>query len=450
MKFTNFSISFLKNNNDLSSKIRSSIIYLTIFRIVGIAAGFLIVPQTLLLVSKSEYGIWLTLSSMIGWVSLFDLGITNGLRNLFAVAKSNKKNKLSRIYISSVYFYLTIIFSVVLILLLVFNSFFDWRIVFGDSIGTNSNIRHIFVFIVIFFCFQFVLRTIGVILTADHKPHIINLIDVAGQVLSLILIYLLNHITKGNIFILTIVSTVPPLFILLIANYIYFKNRYNYISPNFNYVRWSLTSNIFKLGGKFFIIQIASIIQYQTTLFFISKYFTPESVVKYNISFKYFSILNLVFGVIITPFWSAVTEAYAKNNLYWIKKSIFLYIKIAFLFILFGLLMLFFSEKFYKIWIPDQSMNIPFVLSTWIMVSSLLTIFSGIFVSVINGIGKIKLQFYLSFISPFVFLFLSYLFIIKLNYGIEGIIIASLISNFSGLIIMPIQCYRILNTANSK
>jgi O-antigen/teichoic acid export membrane protein len=450
MKLYSYFNKYISNNNDLSSKVRLSIIYLTIFRVIGIIAGFLIVPQTLRFVTKSEYGIWLTLSSMIGWISLFDLGITNGLRNLFAVAKSNNKIILSRIYISSVYFYLSIIFSIVLILLLIFNSFFDWSIVFGNIIGSNSQIRYIFVFIVIYFCFQFILRTLGVILTVDHKPHVINIIDVLGQVLTLSLIFLLNHITKGNIFLLTIVSTIPPLFFLLIANYYYFKNKYKYISPNFKFVRWSLTKNIFKLGGKFFIIQIASIIQYQTTLFLISKYFSSESVVKYNITFKYFSILNLVFGVVITPFWSAVTEAYAKKNITWIKNSINMYLKIACLFVFVGFIMLFLSDKFYTLWIPNQDINIPFILSTWVMISSLATIFSGIFVSVINGIGKIQIQLYFSFLSPFVFLFLSYFFVVKLKYGIEGIIIATLISNFTGLIIIPIQCYKILNSSITK
>lgn len=46
----------------------------------SILVGLLLVPLTLEYVDSESYGIWLTLSSMVAWISFFDIGINNGLK----------------------------------------------------------------------------------------------------------------------------------------------------------------------------------------------------------------------------------------------------------------------------------------------------------------------------------------------------------------------------------
>ena len=62
---------------------------------------------------------------------------------------------------------------------------------------------------------------------------------------------------------------------------------------------------------------------------------------------------------------------------------------------------------------------------------------------IINGSGELKVQTYASLISPFVFIGISML-LINNGMGIEAILISSIISNFNGLILAPIQCHQML------
>ena len=41
---------------------------------VGVFVSLFIVPITLGYLSEEEYGIWLTLSSMLAWIGFFDIG----------------------------------------------------------------------------------------------------------------------------------------------------------------------------------------------------------------------------------------------------------------------------------------------------------------------------------------------------------------------------------------
>lgn len=45
-----------------------------------VIASLLLVPMTINYLKPTQYGIWLALSSVIGMVSLFDLGLGNGFR----------------------------------------------------------------------------------------------------------------------------------------------------------------------------------------------------------------------------------------------------------------------------------------------------------------------------------------------------------------------------------
>jgi Na+-driven multidrug efflux pump len=63
----------------------------------------------------------------------------------------------------------------------------------------------------------------------------------------------------------------------------------------------------------------------------------------------------------------------------------------------------------------------------------------------INGVGKVKLQMYTSIIGAVLFILLAILLIKHTDLGIAGLVIASIISNFNGIIIAPIQYKKIIN-----
>ncbi|MBK9532207.1 MAG: hypothetical protein IPO42_10470 [Chitinophagaceae bacterium] len=69
--------------------------------------------------------------------------------------------------------------------------------------------------------------------------------------------------------------------------------------------------------------------------------------------------------------------------------------------------------------------------------------FASIFVSVINGIGALRIQFFTSIFSSIGFFGLSVILIKYFQMGMEAIIIASIVTNVFGYIIAPVQFYKI-------
>ena len=80
--------------------IRNSLMSL-LAKCISIFCTLAIVPLTINYVNPTRYGIWMTLSGMIGWMAFFDLGFGNGFRNRFAEAKAKGDTLLARQYLST-------------------------------------------------------------------------------------------------------------------------------------------------------------------------------------------------------------------------------------------------------------------------------------------------------------------------------------------------------------
>lgn len=411
---------------------------------MSIVISLAMVPLTIHYVNPSQYGVWLTLSSMVAWISFFDIGFTQGLRNKFSSAKALGDLKLARIYVSTAYYYISLIFVSLWVVLVIGNRFINWDGLLNLPKDTNNDIASLTLIIITYFCLQFIFKIINTLLIADQKPAIASLLDLFGQILSLVVIFFLTKFTKGSLLNLGLALSIAPTIVILAANFYFFKTKYKEFSPSIKWVKKEYTKDIVNLGLRFFVLQIASVVQYQTTLFLIAHYFTTLQVTSYNIAYKYFGILQMGFLILVTPLWSGVTDAYSKGDLEWIKNVVKKYLLIWVPFVLVGFVMLLFAKPVYNLWLGKNIVYIPFSISFLCYIFFSIGMFASIFVFVINGIGALKIQFVSSIITSLGFIGLSLLLIKFFNLGIEAILISSIISNIFGFVIAPIQYYKII------
>ena len=101
----------INRGHQRSVKAKRNILASIFIKGISIAINLVLVPLTIDYVNPSRYGIWLTLSSIIGWFSFFDIGLTQGLRNKFAEAKTKGDDAIAQVYVSTTYAILAIIFG---------------------------------------------------------------------------------------------------------------------------------------------------------------------------------------------------------------------------------------------------------------------------------------------------------------------------------------------------
>lgn len=410
---------------------------------VSIVVPLLIVPLTINYVNPTQYGIWLTLSSIIAWVSFLDLGLGNGFRNKFAESKAKGDFELARRYISTTYFAISTVVLCALILLFTINHFIDWSHVLKVDASYSEELHKVFAVVCGFFCFNLIFNIFTSLLAADQKSGIAAVIHGIGQLISLVMIWMLTKFTEGSLLNLAIYFSGVPCIVLLLASIIAFGfTRYKAYAPKISLIDLSLVKNILSLGIKFFLIFLSSIAIFQIVNIVLSREIGPTAVTEYNIAYKYFSILYSVMSIIVAPFWSAFTDAYYKNDFSWMRRTTNKLEKTWFLSIIAGIIMLLVSPWAYSVWIGN-SVSVSFFLSLGVMIYVLSQSLGAIYMHIINGIGTIRLQ--LIIYCAFAIVSWPLLNLLCRTFGIAGIVIVPSAVYLTQAIVCKIQISRILN-----
>lgn len=84
------------SEHERTRRAKKNIIYSFAIKALSVITYLLLVPITLNYLNATEYGIWLTLSSVLMWINTFDRGLGNGLRNKLSEALANDEWELGR------------------------------------------------------------------------------------------------------------------------------------------------------------------------------------------------------------------------------------------------------------------------------------------------------------------------------------------------------------------
>lgn len=435
-------LNFFTQGNQRSIEAKKNIAGTVVIKGISIVISLLMVPITIHYVNPTQYGIWLTLSSIIGWFSFFDIGFGNGLRNKFAESIAKGEHEKARIYVSTTYAILTIIVAIILTLFLCINPFLNWTNILNTPPEMAGELSLLALIVFVFFCIQFILQLITTVITANQQPAKASLLYFFGSLLSLTIIFILTKTTSGSLLYLGIVYGSAPVVVLIASSIWLYANKYKTYAPSLKFVKFRFGYDLMSLGLKFFLIQIAAVIFYQTSNIIIAQLFGPAQVTPYNIAFKYFSVIPMFFGIVLTPFWSAFTEAWSKNDLYWIRNIMKRLMQLWMLLVGIALMMFLFSGFIYRIWVGKEII-VPISLSAVIAMYVVLNAWNGIFSNFLNGVGKIKLQLYLALFGSILNIPLA-IFLGK-ELGIYGIILSTTLISLMASIVTPIQYNKIIN-----
>jgi O-antigen/teichoic acid export membrane protein len=402
------------------------------------------VPLMINVLDQERYGVWLTLSTIFLWFSNFDIGLGNGLRNKLAEAAANRDFELGRIYVSTTYALLTIIFVSLALLFLFINPLINWnKILNSTAIGSNE-LFLLSSFTFIFFLFRFIFQLLGVVYIALQRPSINNILVALGSLFAFLIVWGLYGLFEiTNLIVIGMVLTGIPLVVFILANFFAFRGDLKLYAPSIKYVRFNYSKELFVLGGQFFIIQIAAIVLFSTANILISQLFNPTEVVVYNSVLQYYNIPIMLYSIILTPLWSAITEAYIQNDYDWMKRTLLKYNYISLVFV-FGIIALTVISPFvYEIWLNGK-VEIPMNLSIAMACFATINVLLSPYTSYINGIGKLRLS-----ILMVCFSILGYIpFAIWLgqSFGSSvGIVVALCCINVTGLYFQVRQVNMLLN-----
>lgn len=416
-----------------------------IFNGLSLLISFISVPLFIELFSDSQYGVWLTILSIITWLTILDFGIGQGLRNKFPQALHKGQKEVAKSYIEIIYFLaisIAILFSV---LALIIEEFFDFNIVFNAG-DVPEDLNSLVILVIFLFALQFVGNIINGLLHSLQKSRFLVVIDFFSKFMTLLGLLYLIYIDLSSLYIIALITMGSRILITLACTiyvYNFLKNnhdiRFSVLSFSKLKYKFSLLKKdqLMSVSIKFFVISISSIFLINSVNYLITYMFTPSAVVPFNISFKLYSSLLFLFYLFLAPYWSAITESYLKKDYSWIIKNMYRMIY-AYLVYVFLLIIIFLASSFiYNVWVPqvEISTNINFAVLIYIIIMG----WNALCAHILNGINKLNVQLIIAVLHIFTNVPLCILLAKEFNFGVIGLVWGTNISLLLLSIGLPIQ-----------
>lgn len=402
-----------------SKMLKSNILYSAILKVIGLITSLLVVTITLNYLNSELYGVWLTITSILYWFSFFDIGLGNGMRNYLTEAVSKGNYKEAQSYLSTTIIALTIIASIIAIVGFILLKLLNLNSIFNTNTISNTELQNVLFVAIGFTLILFVLKNIGYVFVALQKYALWDFINTLGNIIGLLIIFLLTKFTNGKLIYVVFAFTCTPAIIYILAAIPIFS-KYPEFRPTIQSFRKDFLSTIVGKGLGFFLIQITScLVIYGSSNLFITQFCGPESVTTYNIAYKFFNLLAIGYLVFISPMWNAYTDAYVKQDFNWIEKAFKSALKIWLFTEFAGIIMLIVSQYFYLFWVGN-AVHVPFMVSLSVFLYISFFNLNNCVTYLLNGLNKIYIQIITSITATFIYL--TIMFVWGKNMNIQEIV----------------------------
>lgn len=444
-----FSIKTQIRKKFIGTDSRSKKMYKNTVAMIGIRGVSMILtlisaPIMLHHVDRADYGVLLTLTSIVGWVGYMDVGLGNGLRNKLPEFLAKGDFHSAKKIVSSCYVTLTIYVALIIVIFLMVSPFVDWLGVLNSPTSDAGEIRGLTNVVFIAFCIQFLFGLINSILFAYQMPAFQSLFTFVGQFIALIALVIQVYVfdVTSVLQIGAVNSMIPPL-VLFLGSIGLFRTKLEEIAPSFKLFEFKSVGSILSLGLKFFVLQMITIVLFQANSIIIARVVSPEAVVEYNLAFKYVSLLTMIFTIVITPVWSATTDAYVRKDFAWINKTISLSRKVCIASIFIGVLMVLASKFVYGIWLGKGTIDINYSTTSLILLYISFEMLYKVYGTIINGTGKVFAQIILTGVIAIIYIPLAIL--LGKLFGLSGVLIANAIVFALNYLWSKVQCNKLIS-----
>lgn len=410
-----------------------NISYSVIFKVFGMALSLFMVPLLLKILGVSAYGVWSSLTSMIIWMTLFDFGMGNALKNTVSKSIVQKTPREAHDEFFQV-LKITIVSAFVLLIM------FFFAIKYFDLLHDNYVVSIIlFVPFIVFFPFKiasFILQGARLIALDSGLMFLsVLLFFLSISIFSTFLVEL-NLTFVAFAFVFSYMISLMLLFFKAInVLELSYKDFSKILNVKFDFLR-------VKLGLKFFGLQLSSLVLYSFGTVFVFSYLSSEHAAQYDITNKVFIFGLSLFTIVIGAFWPEITTHLAIKNFDKIKS---LYKKMLFLALIFSLLsfaMAYFSPLVVQIWTASKiEISRSQALFFALLVSFQAIAYSG--AVILNVFEKINIQLIFSILSTVLMLPFT-IYLVDIGYSIEAVPLASAVLTFSSMIYCNFHAYTLI------
>lgn len=388
---------------------------------VSALAVIVSVPLTLHHLGPERYGLWVTLYSVIAWLSLFDLGLSNGLMHVLSEAYGKGRSDLAKSYVSAAVQGLIAIAAIAGVLCVLLALGLNWSAFF------NIREQHIarefsnaIVTAIVLFAIGFPLTVVGKVYIAYQKGELANY-WAAGATMGGLLGLALAVKSGGDMQTMVFGFAGGQFFVNALSAAWLFGWFMPELRPSLR-IGYHPYSRVFSASAAIFVAQLATLLYFHSPNLIISSRLGPEQVAPFYATWNLFFYITLPQMLVGANIWAAIGEAHVKKDYVWINTLFMRYIKLS---ALYGLPFIFVAVMYYEPimthWAGPTAVadrEIVNLMGLW----ALVLILTQPVVAFVLGTDKVKYYALISLITSLGSFVCAYLF--SPNFGAAAVILS--------------------------
>jgi len=393
---------------------------------VSLLSLLITVPLTLGYLGPERYGLWMAIASLLGVLSFADLGLGFGLVNVLSSAEGLGDVTTSRRAVSNAFFMLVAVSVVLAVALIVSWQHLHWGVLLNArSEATRAEVGTAMAVFLACFLAGLPLSVVNHGFAALQQGFRSSLYQGLGSLLGLAAILAVVK-ARGGLDWLVLGASGAPLVAGLLGAWDLYVRRRPDLRPRLEHASRQGALEVARLGGLFFVIQVAITVAFQADGLVLARILGPESVATYAVTQKLFLQVPFVLGYFLTPLWPAYAEALTRGDRAWVRRTLRKSLLLGFAVNVPAAAAIFFAAPFMLAAWVGGAVQPPVLLLLSLAAWAALNSINGPVGMFLNGVGALRYQAIACSLMAVANLALSIFFTRRL--GIAGVVLGSIVA----------------------
>lgn len=310
----------LERSQDRLRRIGQTAIASLLAQAINVASGLITVPITLPYLGPDGFGLWMTLTGFVAFLSFTDLGFGIGLQNALTICdgRGDKDEPVALVSTAMAFLFFVFIF-LSCFALFVLPSVPLESLIKVSTPESRQNLLPTAQAVIITFAFGLLTGLIQRILNAYQKGFVANMLLSIGRTFGLLAIFVCVWFNLSLPIMVTVYMGMP--FLVLGVSSVYIFQKTPWLRPRFRAVQINMFRKLGGVGLLAFGAQLGSTLMTSGPLLVLANRFGTEQVVPFSVTQRLLSTAGLLLTMALTPLWPAYGEAYARGDVAWVRET---------------------------------------------------------------------------------------------------------------------------------
>jgi O-antigen/teichoic acid export membrane protein len=290
-------------------------------RVVTVGISFIAIPLTIGYLGADRYGVLVALTSLMTMFTFADLGLGNGLLNVVSQANGRDDREAAVRAVSSAFFMLIVIAAIMVPIAVVGFQVIPWGSLFAaPDASFATDVAPAAAVLLATVLLGLPLGVVERIRLAFQEQYVSSYIAIAVGIGGLVVLVASIWLQVGLPLVVAVIA-LPPVIALALNGVELFWLRRPWLMPRIASADRHVAARLARLGWLFLVLQLAVAVAYQSDVVVAGVVLGPAAAATYAVTLKFFLVTPALVGLYLTTLWPAYTEALARGDIAWVRRT---------------------------------------------------------------------------------------------------------------------------------